>query len=140
MKPEQISTWIGIATAFAGVVASFVTMETRLEALSAKMDEMYNIEEIRAMEKRLVTLEVTQSNSSVGALSATIATMKSEIKNVEKRMEAIQGESIAEIKDGLGDNKSGIQNLKTSLAEVQASIRNTREKLNRLADSSRSPL
>lgn len=140
MKPEQISTWIGIATAFAGVVASFVTMETRLEALSAKMDEMYNIEEIRAMEKRLVTLEVTQSNSSVGALSATIATMKSEIKNVEKRMEAIQGESIAEIKDSLGDNKSGIQNLKTSLAEVQASIRNTREKLNRLADSSRSPL
>lgn len=140
MKPEQISTWIGIATAFAGVVASFVTMETRLEALSAKMDEMYNIEEIRAMEKRLVTLEVTQSNSSVGALSATIATMKSEIKNVEKRMEAIQGESIAEIKDGLGDNKSGIQNLKTALAEVQASIRNTREKLNRLADSSRSPL
>lgn len=140
MKPEQISTWIGIATAFAGVVASFVTMETRLEALSTKMDEMYNIEEIRAMEKRLVTLEVTQSNSSVGALSATIATMKSEIKNVEKRMEAIQGESIAEIKDSLGDNKSGIQNLKTSLAEVQASIRNTREKLNRLADSSRSPL
>jgi chromosome segregation ATPase len=140
MKPEQISTWIGIATAFAGVVASFVTMEARLEALSAKMDEMYNIEEIRAMEKRLVTLEVTQSNSSVGALSATIATMKSEIKNVEKRMEAIQGESIAEIKDSLGDNKSGIQNLKTSLAEVQASIRNTREKLNRLADSSRSPL
>ena len=40
MKAEQVSTWIGIATAFAGVVASFVTMETKLEALEIKMGEI----------------------------------------------------------------------------------------------------
>ena len=61
MKAEQISTWIGIATAFAGVVASFVTMETKLEALENKMAEIYNVEEIRALERRLTTLEVTQA-------------------------------------------------------------------------------
>lgn len=129
MKPEQISTWIGIATAFAGVVASFVTMETKLTALEGKMSELYNVDEIRTMEKRLTTLEVTQSNSSVGALSATIATLEGQIKNVETKVSGIKGVDSGKIEGGISVNKSRIQGLESEIERNERSINSLRQKL-----------
>jgi len=118
MKAEQISTWIGIATAFAGVVASFVTMETKLEALEGKMAEIYNVEEIRSLEKRLTTLEVTQSNSDIGHIQATIATIEGNIKNVETKISGIKETDTSEIQSGVRVNKSRISNLESKIERV----------------------
>mgnify|MGYP003637193787 FL=1 len=118
MKAEQISTWIGIATAFAGVVASFVTMETKLEALESKMAEIYNVEEIRALERRLTTLEVTQQNSDISHISATIATIQGNIKNVETRVDQIKETDTSEIQSGVRVNKSRISNLESKIERV----------------------
>jgi chromosome segregation ATPase len=118
MKPEQISTWIGIATAFAGVVASFVTMETKLDALESKMAEIYNVEEIRALERRLTTLEVTQQNSDISHISATIATIQGNIKNVETRVDQIKETDTSEIQSGVRVNKSRISNLESKIERV----------------------
>ncbi len=118
MKAEQISTWIGIATAFAGVVASFVTMETKLEALEGKMAEIYNVEEIRSLEKRLTTLEVTQSNSDIGHIQATIATIQGDIKNVETKVSGIKETDTSEIQSGVRVNKSRISNLESKIERV----------------------
>ena len=118
MKAEQISTWIGIATAFAGVVASFVTMETKLEALESKMAEIYNVEEIRALERRLTTLEVTQQNSDISHISATIATIQGNIKNVETRVDQIKETDTSEIQSGVRVNKSRISNLESKIERI----------------------
>ena len=118
MKAEQISTWIGIATAFAGVVASFVTMETKLDALENKMAEIYNVEEIRALERRLTTLEVTQQNSDISHISATIATIQGNIKNVETRVDQIKETDTSEIQSGVRVNKSRISNLESKIERV----------------------
>ena len=118
MKTEQISTWIGIATAFAGVVASFVTMETKLDALESKMAEIYNVEEIRALERRLTTLEVTQQNSDISHISATIATIQGNIKNVETRVDQIKETDTSEIQSGVRVNKSRISNLESKIERV----------------------
>ena len=118
MKAEQISTWIGIVAAFAGVVASFVTMETKLEALESKMAEIYNVEEIRALERRLTTLEVTQQNSDISHISATIATIQGNIKNVETRVDQIKETDTSEIQSGVRVNKSRISNLESKIERV----------------------
>ncbi len=118
MKAEQISTWIGIATAFAGVVASFVTMETKLEALEGKMAELYNVEEIRSLERRLTTLEVTQSNSDIGHIQATIATIQGDIKNVETKVSGIKETDTSEIQSSVRVNKSRISNLESKIERV----------------------
>ena len=118
MKPEQISTWIGIATAFAGVVASFVTMETKLDALESKMAEIYNVEEIRALERRLTTLEVTQQNSDISHISATIATIQGNIKNVETKVDQIKETDTSEIQSGVRVNKSRISNLESKIERI----------------------
>jgi len=118
MKAEQISTWIGIATAFAGVVASFVTMETKLDALESKMAEIYNVEEIRALERRLTTLEVTQQNSDISHISATIATIQGNIKNVETKISGIKETDTSEIQSGVRVNKSRISNLESKIERI----------------------
>ena len=118
MKAEQISTWIGIATAFAGVVASFVTMETKLEALEVKMAEIYNVEEIRSLEKRLTTLEVTQSNSDIGHIQATIATIQGDIKNVETKIGGIKETDTSEIQSSVSVNKSRIRNMESKIERI----------------------
>jgi len=118
MKAEQISTWIGIATAFAGVVASFVTMETKLEALEGKMAEIYNVEEIRSLEKRLTTLEVTQSNSDIGHIQATIATIQGDIKNVETKIGGIKETDTTEIQSSVSVNKSRIRNMESKIERI----------------------
>tara|TARA_B110000503_G_scaffold76762_1_gene118423 strand:+ start:16722 stop:17117 length:396 start_codon:yes stop_codon:yes gene_type:complete len=122
MKAEQISTWIGIATAFAGVVASFVTMETKLDALESKMAEIYNVEEIRALERRLTTLEVTQQNSDISHISATIATIQGNIKNVETRVDQIKETDTSEIQSGVRVNKSRISNLESKIERISYQV------------------
>jgi len=122
MKAEQISTWIGIATAFAGVVASFVTMETKLEALESKMAEIYNVEEIRALERRLTTLEVTQQNSDISHISATIATIQGNIKNVETKISGIKETDTSEIQSGVRVNKSRIGNLESKMERISYQV------------------
>ena len=122
MKAEQISTWIGIATAFAGVVASFVTMETKLEALESKMAEIYNVEEIRALERRLTTLEVTQQNSDISHISATIATIQGNIKNVETKISGIKETDTSEIQSGVRVNKSRISNLESKIERISYQV------------------
>ena len=127
MKAEQISTWIGIATAFAGVVASFVTMETKLEALESKMAEIYNVEEIRALERRLTTLEVTQQNSDISHISATIATIQGNIKNVETRVDQIKETDTSEIQSGVRVNKSRISNLESKIERISYQVEKSNE-------------
>jgi len=122
MKAEQISTWIGIATAFAGVVASFVTMETKLEALESKMAEIYNVEEIRALERRLTTLEVTQQNSDISHISATIAAIQGNIKNVETKISGIKETDTSEIQSGVRVNKSRIGNLESKMERISYQV------------------
>ena len=122
MKAEQISTWIGIATAFAGVVASFVTMETKLDALESKMAEIYNVEEIRALERRLTTLEVTQQNSDISHISATIATIQGNIKNVETKISGIKETDTSEIQSGVRVNKSRISNLESKIERISYQV------------------
>ena len=122
MKAEQISTWIGIVAAFAGVVASFVTMETKLEALESKMAEIYNVEEIRALERRLTTLEVTQQNSDISHISATIATIQGNIKNVETRVDQIKETDTSEIQSGVRVNKSRISNLESKIERISYQV------------------
>ena len=122
MKAEQISTWIGIAPAFAGVVASFVTMETKLDALESKMAEIYNVEEIRALERRLTTLEVTQQNSDISHISATIATIQGNIKNVETRVGQIKETDTSEIQSGVRVNKSRISNLESKIERISYQV------------------
>lgn len=118
MKAEQVSTWIGIATAFAGVVGSFVTMETKLGALEAKMSELYNVEEIRSLEKRLTTLEVTQSNSDIGHIQSTIATIQGNIKNVETKIDGIKETDTSEIQSSVSVNKSRIRNMESKIERI----------------------
>jgi predicted nucleic acid-binding Zn-ribbon protein len=93
-------------------------METKLDALESKMAEIYNVEEIRALERRLTTLEVTQQNSDISHISATIATIQGNIKNVETRVDQIKETDTSEIQSGVRVNKSRISNLESKIERV----------------------
>ena len=130
MKAEQISTWIGIAGALGGVAMTFATMEQKVAQLESSMAELYNVEEIRVMERRLTTLEVTQSNSDIGHIQATIATIEGNIKNVETRISQIKEADTSEIQSGVRVNKSRIINLEGKIERV----------INKIESSNQNPL
>ena len=130
MKAEQISTWIGIAGALGGVAMTFATMEQKVAQLESSMAELYNVEEIRVMERRLTTLEVTQSNSDIGHIQATIATIEGNIKNVETRISQIKEADTSEIQSGVRVNKSRIINLEGKVERV----------INKIESSNKNPL
>tara|TARA_R110000744_G_C19216507_1_gene546620 strand:+ start:43 stop:444 length:402 start_codon:yes stop_codon:yes gene_type:complete len=130
MKAEQISTWIGIAGALGGVAMTFATMEQKVAQLESSMAELYNVEEIRVMERRLTTLEVTQSNSDIGHIQATIATIEGNIKNVETRISQIKEADTSEIQSGVRVNKSRIINLEGKIERV----------INKIESSNKNPL
>ena len=130
MKAEQISTWIGIAGALGGVAMTFATMEQKVAQLESSMAELYNVEEIRVMERRLTTLEVTQSNSDIGHIQATIATIEGNIKNVETRISQIKETDTSEIQSGVRVNKSRIINLEGKVERV----------INKIESSNKNPL
>tara|TARA_R110000764_G_scaffold227706_1_gene317943 strand:- start:137 stop:538 length:402 start_codon:yes stop_codon:yes gene_type:complete len=127
MKAEQISTWIGIAGALGGVAMTFATMEQKVAQLESSMAELYNVEEIRVMERRLTTLEVTQSNSDIGHIQATIATIEGNIKNVETRISQIKEADTSEIQSGVRVNKSRIINLEGKIERVINKIENSNQ-------------
>jgi chromosome segregation ATPase len=127
MKAEQISTWIGIAGALGGVAMTFATMEQKVAQLESSMAELYNVEEIRVMERRLTTLEVTQSNSDIGHIQATIATIEGDIKNVETRISQIKEADTSEIQSGVRVNKSRIINLEGKIERVINKIENSNQ-------------
>ena len=122
MNGEQIATWIGIAAALGGAAMSVGVMEEKLNSLESSMSELYNIEEIRALERRLTTLEVTQSNSDISHISATIATIQGSIKNVEARVNQIKETDTSEIQSGVRVNKSRISNLESKIERISYQV------------------
>ena len=139
MNAEQISTWIGIAGALGGVAMTFATMEEKVAQLEGSMAELYNVEEIRVMERRLTTLEVTQSNSDIGRISATIATIQAEITNANqtiKRLEGtisgLQNQDTSEIESGVSVNKSRISNLQSTIERLEGQIARLGSRLSNL--------
>jgi chromosome segregation ATPase len=139
MNAEQISTWIGIAGALGGVAMTFATMEEKVSQLEGSMSELYNVEEIRVMERRLTTLEVTQSNSDIGRISATIATIQAEITNANqtiKRLEGtisgLQNQDTSEIESGVSVNKSRISNLQSTIEKLEGQIARLSSRLSNL--------
>jgi chromosome segregation ATPase len=139
MNAEQISTWIGIAGALGGVAMTFATMEEKVSQLEGSMSELYNVEEIRVMERRLTTLEVTQSNSDIGRISATIATIQAEITNANqtiKRLEGtisgLQNQDTSEIESGVSVNKSRISNLQSTIERLEGQIARLSSRLSNL--------
>lgn len=143
MNAEQIGTWIGIASALGGVAMSFATMEEKISQLEGSMSEIYNVEEIRTMEKRLTTLEVTQSNSDVGRISSTIATLEGEIKNVNQTIERLEGtisglqnQDTSEIQSGVSVNKSRISSLQSTIERLEGQVTRLGSRLNALKNNS----
>jgi chromosome segregation ATPase len=139
MNAEQISTWIGIAGALGGVAMTFATMEEKVAQLEGSMSELYNVEEIRIMERRLTTLEVTQSNSDIGHISATIATIQAEITNADqtiKRLEGtisgLQSQDTSKIESGVSVNKSRISNLQSTIERLEGQIARLSSRLSNL--------
>ena len=143
MNAEQIGTWIGIASALGGVAMSFATMEEKISQLEGSMSEIYNVEEIRTMEKRLTTLEVTQSNSDVGRISSTIATLEGEIKNVNQTIERLEGtisglhnQDTSEIQSGVSVNQSRISSLQSTIERLEGQVTRLGSRLNALKNNS----
>lgn len=139
MNAEQISTWIGIAGALGGVAMTFATMEEKVAQLEGSMAELYNVEEIRVMERRLTTLEVTQSNSDIGRISATIATIQAEITNANQTIErlestisGLQNQDTSEIESGVSVNKSRISNLQSTIERLEGQIARLGSRLSNL--------
>jgi len=94
------------------------------------------------MEKRLTTLEVTQSNSDVGRLAATIATIEGEIKNAQQdlgRLESsvgkIQPVDTGEIDSRSSVNQSRIRALQNQIERVESKVERLAEKLDTVNDS-----
>lgn len=143
MNVEQISTWIGIAGALGGVAMTFATMEEKVAQLEGSMAELYNVEEIRVMERRLTTLEVTQSNSDVGRISATIATLEGQIKNANQTIERLEGtisglqnQDTSEIQSGVSVNQSRISSLQSTIERLEGQITRLGSRLNTLKSNS----
>jgi|TARA_E500000318_G_scaffold111977_2_gene133057 chromosome segregation ATPase len=142
MKVEQVATWVGLVTAIAGAAANYGITENKVATLQQQMSELYNVEEIRTMEKRLTTLEVTQSNSDVGRLAATIATIEGEIKNAQQdlgRLESsvgkIQPVDTGEIDSRSSVNQSRIRALQNQIERVESKVERLAEKLDTVNDS-----
>ena len=107
------------------------------------MAELYNVEEIRVMERRLTTLEVTQSNSDVGRISATIATLEGQIKNANQTIERLEGsisglqnQDTSEIQSGVSVNQSRISSLQSTIERLEGQITRLSSRLNTLKNNS----
>ncbi len=116
---------------------SFATIEEKVSQLEGAMSELYNVEEIRTMERRLTTLEVTQSHSDVGRISATIAALEGQIKNAHQAIErlessisGLQSQDTSEIQSGVSVNKSRISSLQSTLQRLESQITRLNTRLN----------
>ena len=66
----------------------------------------------------MTTLEVTQQNSDISHISATIATIQGNIKNVETKISGIKETDTSEIQSGVRVNKSRISNLESKIERI----------------------
>jgi len=141
MKVEEIATWVGLFTAVAGSAINYGITENKVANLESKMDELYNVTEIRTMEKRLTTLEVTQENSDLSRLAPVIATIEGQINHVEatvKRLESsvieVQNNDDGEINNDVRINQSRISAIKIEIDFVKSKVDRINQKLDRLRD------
>ena len=116
MKVEQIATWVGLFTAVAGAAANYGITENKVATLEQKMSELYNVEEIRVLERRLTTLEVS-------------------LDNVKNAMDGIEVTDTSEIQSRSSVNQSRIRALQNQVERIEAAIEQIRQKLDRLNSS-----
>ncbi len=116
MKVEQIATWVGLFTAVAGAAANYGITENKVATLEQKMSELYNVEEIRVLERRLTTLEVS-------------------LENVKDAMGGIEVTDTSEIQSRTSVNQSRIRALQNQIERIETAIEQIRQKLDRLNSS-----
>ena len=123
MKVEQIATWVGLFTAVAGAAANYGITENKVATLEQKMSELYNVEEIRVLERRLTTLEVSLDN------------VKSAVDQTNKSIGGIEVADTSEIQSRSSVNQSRIRALQNQVERIEAAIQQIRQKLDRLNSS-----
>jgi chromosome segregation ATPase len=116
VKVEQIATWVGLFTAVAGAAANYGITENKVATLEQKMSELYNVEEIRVLERRLTTLEVS-------------------LENVKDAMGGIEVTDTSEIQSRTSVNQSRIRALQSQVERIETAIQQIRQKLDRLNSS-----
>jgi len=116
VKVEQIATWVGLFTAVAGAAANYGITENKVATLEQKMSELYNVEEIRVLERRLTTLEVS-------------------LENVKDAMGGIEVTDTSEIQSRTSVNQSRIRALQNQIERIETAIEQIRQKLDRLNSS-----
>lgn len=142
MKVEQLSTIVGFILMVVGIGVSNGVQQNKVDTLEAKMSELYSVDEIRGLEKRLTTLEVTQANSDVGHLQSTLATIQGQLNNVEEAIQRHQGQidniqsaDHGEVESRVSVNQSRIGNLQASISRIQTQIERLATKLDSLNDN-----
>jgi len=123
VKVEQIATWVGLFTAVAGAAANYGITENKVATLEQKMSELYNVEEIRVLERRLTTLEVSLDN------------VKSAVDQTNKSIGGIEVADTSEIQSRSSVNQSRIRALQNQVERIEAAIQQIRQKLDRLNSS-----
>lgn len=123
MKVEQVATWAGLFTAIGGAAANYGMTENKVATLQDKMAELYNVEEIRVLERRLTTLEVNLHN------------VQNQIQNVEVADTSDIETRTSEIQSGVSVNKSTINNLQAQFERLEKSLENVRSRIAKMNDS-----
>jgi len=116
VKVDQIATWIGLFTAIAGAAANYGITENKVTTLEDKMSELYNVEEIRMLERRLTTLEVS-------------------LDNVKGAMNGIEVTDTSDIQSKTNVNQSRIRALQDPVQRIESAIQQIRQKLDTLNSS-----
>ena len=123
VKVEQVATWVGLFTAVAGAAANYGITENKVATLEQRMSELYNVEEIRVLERRLTTLEVSLDN------------VKAAVDQTNKSIGGIEVTDTSEIQSRTSVNQSRIRALQNQVERIEAAIQQIRQKLDRLNSS-----
>ena len=116
VKVDQIATWVGLFTAIAGAAANYGITENKVATLEDKMSQLYNVEEIRMLERRLTTLEVS-------------------LDNVKGAMNGIEVTDTSDIQSKTNVNQSRIRALQDQVQRIESAIQQIRQKLDTLNSS-----
>lgn len=117
MNVEQIATWVGLVTAIAGAAANYGITENKVATLENKMAELYNVEEIRVLERRLTTLEVSLEN-----VKATTSTTQESIGSIETT-------DTSQMESDINVNKIRISEIKSQLSTLRKELKESLEKV-----------
>ena len=142
MNVKDLSTIVGFIMMVVGIGVSNGVQQNKVDTLEAKMSELYSVDEIRGLEKRLTTLEVTQANSDVGHLQSTLATIQGQLNNVEEAIQRHQSQIVniqstdhGEVESRVSVNQSRISDLQKALERSLAKIEKLAGKLDSLNDN-----